>query len=109
MVTKPVKNLMFRFYPTKLIKSGEDEPIFGSSSLFFVPFPLHALQRVKQSRAYLKFLSYIFIQRAVGGAGAVVLTFFVHAECVPRRGAINIFFVYVVHAHGDSQNRTHRD
>ena len=54
-------------------------------------------------------LSYIFIQRTVGGAGAVVLPFFVHAECVPRRGAINVFFVYVVHAHGDSQHRTHRD
>lgn len=52
MVTKSVKNPVFRFLPTKLIKSGEDEPKIGSSSpFFFVTFPLSAL--VKQSRAYL--------------------------------------------------------
>ena len=54
-------------------------------------------------------LSYIFIQRSVGGAGAVVLPFFIHSERVPRGGAVNIFLVYVVHTYGDSQHRTHCD
>ncbi len=56
-----------------------------------------------------KFLSYIFIQRAASGAGAVVLPFFIHSERIPRGGAINVFFVYIVHTHRYSQHRTHCD
>ena len=72
----------------------------------FFSFRFHSMPYdvVKQSRAYLKFLSYIFIQRAVGGAGAVVLPFLIHSERVPRGGAINVFLVYVVHTHRYSQH-----
>ena len=54
-------------------------------------------------------LPYIFIQRSVGGAGAVVLPFFVHSKRVPCGGAVNVFLFYVVHTHGNTEHRTHCD
>ena len=77
----------------------------------FFSFRFHSMPYdvVKQSRAYLKFLSYIFIQRTIRGAGAVVLPFFIHSERIPRRRAVYILFIYVVHTYGDSQHRTHRN
>ena len=52
---------------------------------------------------------YIFIHRSVGFASAVVLTFFVHSESIPRGGAINIVFANVVHANGNTEHRAHGD
>ena len=84
-------------------------------TLYSAPFSPYIKQRYFPLRKYLCFLllyymlSYIFIQRTVSGAGAVVLPFFVHSERVPRGGAINVFLVYVVHTYGDSQHRAHCD
>ena len=52
-------------------------------------------------------LSDIFVHRPVGVASAVVLSFLVHAKGVPCGGAIDVGFVYVVHAHGDTQHTAH--
>ena len=51
----------------------------------------------------------ILVHRAVGGAGAVVLAFLIHAECVPCGRTEDVLIGDVVHADGDAQHRAERD
>ena len=59
------------------------------------------------SRRLFIILFYIFIHRPVSGASAVVLTFFIHSESVPRGRTIYLILVNVVHTYGYTEHRTH--
>ena len=51
----------------------------------------------------------VLVHRAVCGAGAVVLAFLIHAECVPCGRTEDVLIGDVVHADGDAQHRAERD
>ena len=54
-------------------------------------------------------LADIPVHRAVGGAGAVVLAFLVHAEGVPCRRTEDLFLRDVVHAHRNPEHGAEGD
>ncbi len=51
----------------------------------------------------------LFIERAVGGAGTVVLAFFVHAKGIPGSGTVDVLLGNIVHTNGDAQHGAHGD
>ena len=44
----------------------------------------------------------LLIQRTIGGAGAIVLAFLIHTECIPACGTVDIVLGNVVHTYGDA-------
>ena len=50
------------------------------------------------------FIWLLLIKRAVCGAGAIVLSFLIHSESIPGRGAEYLLLGNVMHTYGNAEN-----
>ena len=81
--------------------------IISSAFYFIICFFASQADIAKKSQICRCLLPNISIHRTVGVASTVVLSFFIHTESVPCGGAVDVGFVYVVHAHGATQHTAH--